>query len=212
MVLDIVIVLFIILSAFAGYKKGLATILISFAGFVVALVLAFMFKGSLVTFVVEKTDVEVVMNQFVSEGINNAIQSKTNEITGGQNESFYSGLVKNMGVDQTVDNLSASVVNFILETAAFMLIFLVVSACAYILKMMFNIVFDLPILSTINSFGGLGLGALMAIFKIWIVLAILSMLAPMFGNVKVYIDSTVITKLLYDTNVIVKLLASGLKL
>jgi len=210
MILDGIIIIFLIFSAYLGYKKGLTTILISLLGFIIAIILAFMFKSTLANFVIETTDVDITMKQFIGEGIDKAIQSKA-DTTVPKNNSFYTSIVENMGVNETVDTLSSNVVKFILETAAFILIFLAVTTCAFILQMMLNVVFDLPILSSINSIGGVGIGLLMALFKIWIVLAIVSMIVPMYGQLKTIIDSSTITKMLYDTNILVKLLSSGLK-
>lgn len=209
MILDGIVVLFLVFSAFLGYKKGLTTILITFIGFVVAIVLAFMFKGSLADFVVDKTNVDVYMRQMITDGVSNAME-KSNNVETEKSNTFYLDLVKNMGVNETVDNMSNSVTRFILETASFIAIYFAVTLCAYILKMMLNIVFDLPILSTINTFGGLGAGAIMGLFKIWILLAIASILVPMFGGLKSFIDSTILTKMLYETNILVKLLSIGL--
>jgi uncharacterized membrane protein required for colicin V production len=208
MILDGVVVLFLIFSALMGYKKGLTTILISFIGFVIAIILAFMFKGSLADFAVKQTNVDVYMKQMITDGLNNAMQQSNNVDT--SSNSFYSGLIKNMGVNETVDNMANNVTRFIIETAAFMIIYMAVTVCAFILKQLLNIVFDLPILSTINNFGGLGAGAIMGLFKIWVILAIASILVPMFGGIKSFIDSTVLTKMLYDTNLLVKLLSMGL--
>lgn len=211
MVLDGIVIVFLLLGAYSGYKKGLTTILISLIGFVVAIILAFTLKSTLVDFVVEKTDVDTFMHQIIDEGIDKAIQSKVDESSESKKDSFYVGIVKNMAEGETVENLSNNVVNFILETAAFIFIFLIVTTCAFILKMMLNIVFDLPILSSINNIGGLGMGFVMALFKLWIILAIVSMIVPMFGGLKVLIDSSNITKMLYNTNILVKILSSGLK-
>jgi len=210
MILDGIVIIFTALSAFSGYKKGLATILISLAGFVIAIVLAFMFKTSLANFVIEKSDVEITMKQVIKEGIAKSIQTNKSDLP-NKNDSFYEGIVKNMGVGETTDNLSNNVVKFIIESAAFILIFLTINTCAFILQSMLNIVFDLPILSSINSIGGFGIGIIMALFKIWIALAIMSMFMPMFSQLKTLIDSSIITKMLYETNVIVKLLSAGLK-
>jgi uncharacterized membrane protein required for colicin V production len=210
MILDGLVIVFIAFSAFSGYKKGLTTILISLIGFVVAIILAFMFKASLANFVIEKSDIEITMKQVIKEGIASAIQTNKSDLP-DKNDSFYEGIVKNMGVGETADNLSTNVVKFILESAAFILIFLTINTCAFILQSMLNLVFDLPILSSINSIGGFGIGIIMALFKIWIFLAIVSMAVPMFGQLKAIIDSSTITKMLYETNVIVKLLSAGLK-
>ncbi len=215
MILDGILILFLIFSAYAGYKKGLATILIGLIGFVIALILAFTFKSSVANFIIEKTDVDTFLNQIISEGIDKAAESNETETDiseeSEENNSFYTSLVKNMGVGETVSNLSNNVVKFIIETAAFILIFLIVTCCAFILQMLLNIVFDLPILSSINSIGGVGIGILMGLFKILILLAIISMIVPMFGGLKDFIDSSKITKILYDTNFFVKLLSAGLK-
>ncbi len=209
MILDGVVIIFLIVSAFAGYKKGLTTILISLIGFVIAIILAFTFKSSLVDLATSKTDVDETMKKTISSGIAKAIESKTTDENG--TNSFYAAIVKNMATGETADELTNKVVEFILGTAAFILIFLAVNMCAYILQMMLNIVFDLPILSSINNIGGFGIGIVMALFKVWIVLAIVSIIVPMFGGLKGLIDSSILTKMLYNTNILVKLLSSGLK-
>lgn len=206
MILDLIVTVFLVFSAYIGYKKGLTTILINLIGFIVAIILAYTLKASLVDFVIEKTSVDLYMKQMVTEGMNNAIESKETE----DNKSFYIGLVKNMGVDQTVDNVATGVVRFILETAAFITIFICVNICTFIIRMLLNIVFNMPILSTINNVGGLVAGGAMGLFRVWIALAILSVFAPMISGIKPFIYSTTLTKTLYESNVILKLLAGSL--
>jgi uncharacterized membrane protein required for colicin V production len=210
MILDVLVIVFLVFSAYTGYKKGLTTILISLIGFIIAIILAFMFKSSVANFIAEKTEVDTFMNQIITQGINNAIQSDASKES-GDNNSFYMGLVKNMGVGETVDNLSNNVVKFILETAAFILIFLIVTTCAFIIQMMLNVVFDLPILSSINGIGGFGIGIILGLFKIFIALAIVSMIVPMSDGLKEFIDSSTITKCLYNSNILMSILSSGLK-
>lgn len=210
MILDIIVTLFLVFSTYVGYKKGLTTLLVNLIGFIVALVLAYTFKSSLVDFVIEKTNVDVYMQQMITEGMDKALESETSDID--DSKSFYEGLVENMDTTQTVNNVSNGVVRLILETAAFIAIFICVNICTFIIRMLLNLVFDLPILSTINNVGGLVAGGFMGLFRIWIILAVLSIFMPMFSGLKPFIDSTILTKVLYDTNAVLKLLSAGLNI
>lgn len=210
MILDLIVALSLVFSAYVGYKKGLTTLLVNLIGFIVAIVLAYMLKSSLVDFVIEKTNVDVYMQQMITDGMDKAIKSKTSDKDDSKN--FYEGLIENMDTTQTVDNVSKGVVRLMLETAAFIAIFICVNICTFIIRMLLNLVFDLPILSTINNVGGLAAGGIMGLFRIWIILAVLSIFMPMFSGLKPFIDSTVLTKALYDTNAVLKLLAVGLNI
>ena len=78
--------------------------------------------------------------------------------------------------------------------------------------MILNIVCKLPILNSINKVGGVSLNIIKNIFKIWIILAIISFVAfvPTFESIINLIDSSVITKFLYNNNIIVNILKSTL--
>lgn len=210
MILDLIVALSLVFSAYVGYKKGLTTLLVNLIGFFVAIVLAYMLKSSIVDFVIEKTNVDTYMQQMITEGMDKALESKTSNKD--DSKTFYEGLVENMDTTQTVDNVSKGVVRLILETAAFIAIFICVNICTFIIKMLLNLVFDLPILSTINNVGGLVAGGVMGLFRVWIILAVLSIFVPMIAGLKPFIDSTVLTKALYDTNAVLKLLSAGLNI
>lgn len=210
MIIDGIVIFLIILSAYSGYKKGFSTILLSLIGFILAIVLAFMFRSTLANFVINDTDVDTFMNQIIHTGLDKAVEYNNNNVEGTPNQ-FYMNIIKNITTQETVDSLSNNITNFIIQTGAFILLFLTLRMCTYIIEMMLNVVFDLPILSSINSIAGLGVGIVMCIFKIWVVLALVSILMPVFGQFKSLIDATTITKMLYNTNIIVNLLSGGFK-
>lgn len=207
MILDIIIILFLVFCAFSGYKKGLTTILVSLIGFVLAIILAFSFKSTLANVVINNTDLDTQIQATITDGINSTIAAKEED----KNE-FYSSMLNNIGAEESIDELSHSIVVFILETIAFIFIFIVVKLISFIIQMMLNLVFDLPILSGINNMGGLVIGGVMGLFKVWIILAIISVFMPMFGDLSSYINGTTLTKFLYDSNIIVNILSGSLKL
>lgn len=211
MILDIIVILFIALSALAGYKKGLIGILVSLIGFVVAIILAFTFQSVVVDYLTKNTQVGPTINQMVKEGITNALQEKANN-TQGSND-FYKSIISKIGQSNDVDTMAYNVTEFILKGASFIFIFLIVVSIAFILQMMLNLVFDLPILSSINKLGGIGAAGIMAIFKLWIVLALVSFLMPfnLFDWLNNYIQQTTFTKFLYENNIVISILSSNFK-
>ncbi len=221
-IIDIIILGFIILSGFIGYKKGLSNIIINIIGMVLALLLAFMLKGTLASFIDSKLNVGANLKGTIADGINAAIETKLENSSGAEqkevNESkkadgnaFYNSLVEKMHITDGVDAVATKVTKFILETASFIIIFMAVYLCVFIIKMMLNLVFKLPILSSINGIGGLVAATLIGVIQVWVVLAILSFLSPMLSGVTDLIDKTYVTKALYNINLIVIFLSNGLK-
>ena len=83
----------------------------------------------------------------------------------------------------------------------------------YIIRMILNLVCELPLLNSINKIGGTVGGILKGILIICILLAIINFMAPM-GIVTVaveYINASMITKLLYNANIISMLIKGNLK-
>ena len=102
---------------------------------------------------------------------------------------------------------------FILKGISFVLVFFVVTLIAYILQMILNVVFNLPILNSINNIGGVAAGLIKALIKVYVVLAIIYFLsaASFVEPLSNLIDSSSVTKVLYNNNLLVKLLSGSLK-
>ncbi len=205
-ILDLVVIGLIVLGALSGHKKGLVGIIVSFISLILALVLAF---------ALQSTVANALYDSGIGESINNVVEDNIQGmIDDGKNveDSFYGTIISNVTTPEQISQASETVTRFILKGVSFIAIFIVVKLICYILQMVLNLVFNLPILSSINSIGGTIVGALSVVLKLWILLAILSFLAPMFTSIEEYIDQTIIIKLLYNYNFIVSIIKSGLNL
>lgn len=207
-ILDLVVIGLIILGALSGHKKGLIGIVVSFISLILALVLAF---------ALQSTVADLLYDSGVGESVNSIVEDNIQQmIEDGKNveDSFYGSIISNVTTSEQISQASETVTRFIMKGVSFIAIFLVVKLICYILQMVLNLVFNLPILSSINSIGGTAVGALSVVLKIWILLAILSFLAPlpMFSSIKEYINQTIIIKLLYNYNFIVGIIKSGLNI
>ena len=207
-ILDIVVVLLIVLGALSGHKKGLVGILVRFAALILSIVLAFMFQS-------------VVADAIYNTGIGPKVAdiAKTNiqkMIDNGENvdKSIYGKVLSSTVTEDNIVQASENISRFVMKGLSFIAIFLIVRIICYILQMILNVVFNLPILSTINSTGGTAVGALSVLIKIWILLALVSFVAPlpMFDGIITRINETFLIKFLYNNNLLVAIVKSGLRL
>ena len=86
-----------------------------------------------------------------------------------------------------------------------------VTVILFILKSVLNLVFDLPLLHSINKIGGLGVGAIKNIVIIYVMLALIAFTSPLpfvANNIAPKINNTIITKILYNNNLLVNVISS----
>ena len=206
--IDILVVLLIVLGAFSGHKKGLVGILVGFAALILSIVLAFMFQS-----VVADAIYDTGLGQSVAGIAKNNMQDM---MKNGENvdKSIYGKVLSNAVTDDNLTVASENISRFVMKGLSFIAIFLIVRIICYILQMILNVVFNLPLLSTVNGIGGTVVGGLSVLIKIWIVLALISFVSPlpMFDSIVSYIDKTFLVKLLYNNNLLVAVVKAGLRL
>lgn len=206
--IDILVVLLVVLGAFSGHKKGLVGILVGFAALILSIVLAFMFQS-----VVADAIYDTGLGQSVAGIAKNNMQDM---MKNGENvdKSIYGKVLSNAVTDDNLTVASENISRFVMKGLSFIAIFLIVRIICYILQMILNVVFNLPILSTVNGIGGIVVGGLSVLIKIWIVLALISFVSPlpMFDSIVSYIDKTFLVKLLYNNNLLVAVVKAGLRL
>ncbi len=211
MVFDIIILALLVSGAFFGYKKGLVGILVSLIGLILSIVLGFILQTPVSNFIYSSTGFGDMISDNISQGMTQAYKNKIE----GKSEDYgiYDSFLKSIVNEEQIDEVANNATLFIIKGLSFVIVFIVVLLICYILSMVLGLVFSFPILSTVNKFGGLGIGLAKSLLKIWVFLAILSFIIPVVNNQKLnnYIDNSSITKLLYENNLIVSLIDSSLK-
>ena len=206
--IDILVVLLVVLGAFSGHKKGLVGILVGFAALILSIVLAFMFQS-----VVADAIYDTGLGQSVAGIAKNNMQDM---MKNGENvdKSIYGKVLSNTVTDDNLTVASENISRFVMKGLSFIAIFLIVRIICYILQMILNVVFNLPILSTVNGIGGTVVGGLSVLIRIWVVLALISFVSPLpvFDSIVSYIDKSFLVKLLYNNNLLVAVVKAGLRL
>ena len=209
MILDVIVLVILLISAFIGYKKGLVGIAISLISLILSIILAVLLQGNLANYLFSETTIGDTIEGSVKTMLEAQIENNTKEDT-FINMFFDTDEL----INEMVDENAKKVTMFILKGISFIGIFILVSIICYIIRMILNIVFKLPILNSINKFGGVSLNVIKTIFKIWILLAIISFISfmPTIEHITKIIDSSIITKLLYENNIIINILKNTLGL
>lgn len=214
MVLDIIIVALIVIGAFIGYRKGLVGILVSLIGTIAAIILAFLLQTPVANSLYNG-GIGQMVETTVQETITNALEENLQKNEGNADtQSFYSKIIENVTGSEQVENVSKELTMSVLKGISFFVIFFVVILITYILQMILNIVVKLPLVGVANNVGGILAGALKVIVKVYVILAIVYCLS---GVIKIdfvdnLINSSTITKLMYNNNVIVSVIFKGVKI
>ena len=224
MILDIIIIALIVLGAFSGYKKGLVGVLVSFVGILLSIFLAFLLQTPLANYLENDTSIGKNINQTIQESLNKQLNANNDSSAENKNTAITSQdnvynmtlkmLTNNNEQGLTVEQSSKLITSFILKGISFITVFIIVFIICYILQMALNIVFELPILSSVNKLGGLGIGALKAFIKIIIIFAIISFASPLplFNDLIKIIQNSTLGNLIYTNNIIVNIIKSNIKI
>lgn len=198
-----------------GIKNGLVSILVGFLSLVIAIFLAFILQGTVSEFLYNNTpigtSIQKVATNFVTENLKNEDSSSKDKNT----IEFINKIVnKGEDEDKIINDAAITITKYILSGISFIGIIIVVLIICYILTMLLNFVFDFPILSSINKFGGIGINLLKTLLKLWILLAIISFVStlPILDPVIEQINQSFVVKVLYENNLLVNIVKSTIKL
>lgn len=216
MIVDIVLILAVALSIFIGYKKGFVKVAVKLATFVFAIILSFLLQSSVAKFVGE----EVGLKNTISV----AVQSKLTSLTENKESDKEINIkmlektineINNAAEDKKAELIktwSDNITNFVLKGISFIVIFITVAILMGIIGLILNTVVKLPVLKTLNGVSGAIAGFIVMLLRIMILLTIIYFMSPLeiISPVIKYINSSCITKLLYENNIIVNIIGSKL--
>lgn len=212
MTLDIIIVILLLIGAIIGYKRGLVGIVVSLASIILSIILSIVLQGPISEALYNRTGVGTIIEQTVYNNLNSSNKEAEND------NNIYSSIIDSIiDVDNKkmpIEQVSKTVTMFILKGVSFILIFIIVSIICYIVQAALNLVFSIPLLHMVNKLGGVAAGIIKYLLRIYILLAIVLFIAPMdiMEPVIKIINSSMITKLLYNNNILVSLICLGLKI
>lgn len=210
MIIDIILIALILFSAYRGYKKGLISILISLLALILSIFLGFTLKDSFANYLYENTKIGTTIEQNVDNIITQNINGRA------ESSTIFEEILSKQEIQNSYEmgQLPKVVTMFALKIISFISILVVVYIICLILQIVLNLFFKLPVISSINKFGGAIINSLQMLLKVWIILAIICFIMPIqkTNNLSNLINNSVITKGLYENNFFVSVIESNIKI
>ncbi|MGI6348601.1 MAG: CvpA family protein [Eubacteriaceae bacterium] len=159
-VIDIAILVVVLLFGLMGFRHGLVKSILSFAGAIIAFIVAKIFYVSFALTLTTKTNWDTKISAWVYERLLNTFPSGnvTLSETSSSFQWFFSKLFNESASHSTIQTLSNSVSHFVMNVLAFVIIFLAMLLIIALLGFVLDHVMKLPGLSFLNKLGGFGIG------------------------------------------------------
>lgn len=103
--------------------------------------------------------------------------------------------------------LTDTITEVILKIVSIVLLFLAVRIGVFLLLKLLDLIFKFPLLSGVNSFLGMLIGALNGLLIVYIICALLTLLTPTEASSSIgdIVDSTILVKFFYHNNLLIEL-------
>ncbi len=211
-IIDIVIVAIIALCLFLGYRRGLTGSLLKILSFVLAIVIAFILFKPVSNLVINHTNwddsLKTSIEQFITEKTSTPEEKSSlpQVIVDYIDETMAQSV--NEAKEVAIENTAQSVTNLIVNAGVWTAVFIIARILLIFIKFITALIAKLPVIKQFDKLGGILYGILEAFVILYVLLAIISFIAPMINNAE-FIDAlnkSFIGSMLYNNNILLKIL------
>lgn len=200
--IDLILIAIIALFTFIGYKKGLIKVAFGLVSFILAIVISVILYKPVSNFIIKYTPLDDYIENTVSERLTSS--ETTKEETENIVSNYYNN-IKNASTSVIASGISKAVINI----SSMLIVFIISKIILMFFKFIGDIIAKLPLIKQFNSAGGFIYGLSKGFVIIYIILAIIAVLAPIIdiNNIVSIINSSIITNIMYNNNIIFILFA-----
>lgn len=200
MIADVLTVLIALMFVAAGYKRGLMRTFVGLISYVLSIAAAALIYPA-VSGAVMKTKLFETITQMINKRL---IEDAAKGIDPSAN-AFSRYLSR--GMESVTQGVSETAAQMVVSLIAFIVVLI---ACRILVRLIINL-FDvfshLPVIKQCNSLGGAVFGGVCGVLVLYIIAAVLVVLAPSVnkGRIAKEIESSVFARELYENNVILNI-------
>ena len=205
--LDIVVVAILALNIILGYKKGLINVVFNIVAFLLAIIITFVLYKPVSNIIIQNTNIHENIKEMILKRSQGA-EAKEENIESNDINKYIENSINNMtneaktaATEVVAENFATKAVQVITGIALFIL----TRAILILLRFVTQTIAKLPIIKQFNTLGGIIYGIIKGLIIIYVLLTIMYLIVSIKGNgnIALAIDSSCITKFLYDNNIIV---------
>ena len=173
-VIDIIIILFILASAFFGYKKGLISLAINILAFIIAMVVTLLLYKPIGNIIINNTTVDEKLQQMIQTKIEEFMKNDDSKDSSSELiESAKNGLLPD-----TSKSLSINIIYGI----TLIVLFIIIKICLLLVNSLANQVAKFPIIKQFNEIGGVLYGLLRGIIITYVILMVIQLVVILNPN------------------------------
>lgn len=194
-ILDLIIITIVLLSVFLAYKKGLVSLALGLASFVIALIVTVILYKPISNFIINTTGIDEMIENTIYEKANEAMKKKDNKTS-----ELITNTTQNNLLPQTAKLLAVNIV-----TGGVILILTVgIRIALRFVNSLANLITKLPIINQVDKMGGVIYGLLRGLLIVYIVLLLVSVVGKINPENSLYqnIENSSLGKTMYENNVL----------
>lgn len=211
-VFDIISLIIIACFVWRGYKKGLVGLIYGILAVLLSIIISFVLYIPISNFIIKNTVLDDNIEKIIEMRVSN--KESNEEITKDDMNNASTILVnyankyineaKNEGIHIMSVNISESIV----RAMVWVVLYILSRIILVVLKNVLKILTDLPIIKQCNKIGGIFIGTLKGLIILYVILAIISLIAPLNINEKLItgINQSLITNYMYNNNLLLMLI------
>lgn len=218
---DIVLVCTFIISIFIGFRRGFTVLVFNLICLIIMVVAVLALCKPLTTLVYENTNVDEFFSKHIKNSIGSFIDEqieKNGKINTGKTQiarpiadkiNSYIEEAEEKGSVDDVSKYVADKLSYIAISAIVIVVLCIVIRISTIfLRAFLYFITDLPIIHSLDKIGGITYGVLRALFIVYVVLAILSLLSPVLANTGIIaaINNSSLCEKFYNNNIFLNIL------
>lgn len=196
-IIDIIILVFILLSAIGGYRKGLISLGIHLFAFVLALLISSVLYRPIGNIIINTTQVDETIQATIQKNAETMVNTKgfENDLTKSLVESAENGMLPEVSKELAYN---------IVYLGTMIVLFLVLRVCLMLVNTVANAISKLPVLDQVNKLGGAAYGVVRGIIITYAVLLIISLGIAINPTTKLaqMIDDTYLAKTMMENNIL----------
>lgn len=194
--IDVIVIGFILLCTFWGYKKGLVELGIRALSFLIAIIITFILYRPIAELVIHYTTID--------ETIQNAIVEKLNDKDLEQENKSAPENIIEQTKDTAISGVAKTASYNIIYGGVMILLFVITKIVLFFVSALANIIEKLPIINQFNKAGGIIYGLVVGMFITCLILLIISFIAKVNTDNKIHkeIENSYVTKIIYENNVL----------
>lgn len=199
-VIDLIVIGIIALFTFIGYKQGLVKAAIKILSFIIAIIISLILYKPVSTFVIKNTNIDDKIKNVIIENVKIEEEQKT-EKSNIIKENLSNKIIA--GANNTVEEIADSFTVKLIETAVMLLLYVITRIILKFISALSDLITNLPIIKQANKTGGIAYGLLKGIIIVHVLLAVIYLVSPTINSdVFGQIDQTILTKQIYNNNVL----------